>query len=121
MPEETRILLANCAGSFFLFLIFLIVAAGVVVLAMAWRGLKTVRRELHPLVARLEHYVREAEAATHATAEAVVEPQVQVQAAWAGVKAGARALFARPRPSKPPTRDPTGDPTDRAGTGGTPN
>jgi hypothetical protein len=92
------VLLANCAGSFLLLLLFLVLLSAAVGLVVVARYLRLARRELPGLMARAEGYALTVEETTHTTAEAVVEPQIRVASAWAGLKAGARALLGRGDP-----------------------
>jgi len=99
MAPDTRILLANCAGSFLLLLAFLLLALAITGAFMLWRGLRVARRELPSVAARAATHVSRAERATQDTAVSVVEPQIRVASAWRGLVAGSRALVGLDRPS----------------------
>ncbi len=93
MTEATRSLLVDVATSILLLAAFLILAATVAALALAWRGVRAARRELGPGLRRMEAVIAEMESTTVHTAEGVVGPPIRVASTWAGVRAAARTLF----------------------------
>jgi hypothetical protein len=86
---------ANVAGAILLFLQFLALVAVAVVLYMLWRGLRAARARLASAMPQVLAHVQHVQSTTTATADAIVAPQVRLLSAWAGVKAGARALLRR--------------------------
>lgn len=96
MTPETRLLLANCAGSFLLLLAFIFMAFLTVAAFMLFRGLQQVRRAAPERIGVAAGLASSAAARTRETATAVVSPQVRLASAWAGVRAGARALLSGP-------------------------
>lgn len=93
MTPETRLLLANCAGSFLLLLAFIGMALLTVGAFMLFRGLQQVRRAAPERIGVASGLAASAAARTRETAAAVVAPQVRIASAWTGVRAGARALL----------------------------
>jgi hypothetical protein len=94
--------LANCAASFLLLLLFLLLSGLSVGLVLALRGLHTARAELPWRIQLLEEALRETVKTTQTAAHAAVDPQVRLISGLVGAKATARALFGRaPRPPVP--------------------
>ena len=95
VTPDTRILLASCAGSFLLLLAFLFLSVLTVALYMLWRGLRMARAQLPVHMAHGVSYALRAERSTQSTAGSVIEPQIRVASALAGIRAGTRALIGR--------------------------
>lgn len=89
---DTLTLAANCAASVLMLLAFLLLVAGAVVLYSVARALRATRRALPARSATARRIVDEAALATHRKTDALVRPHIAAASAWAGIRAGAKAL-----------------------------
>ena len=96
MTPETRTILADLSASFLLLMMFVALCLFTVVLYMVWRGVKIGRAQGPVYMVQVLDYIRAAEVSARDLAETSIEPQVRIVTAWAGVKAGARALIHGP-------------------------
>jgi hypothetical protein len=93
MTEATRVLLANCAGSFLLLIVFLAFLGVAAVLVTALRYLGQGRTVVRERLAMVETHAERTAEVTESAARTIVEPQIRLASALAGLRAGARALW----------------------------
>lgn len=103
MTPETRFLLANCAGSFLLLIVFAALAFLTVASVMFVRGLQEVRRAAPERLDRVTALARTTATQTEQTASSIVTPQIRVASAWTGLRVGVRALISGPSPPREPS------------------
>jgi hypothetical protein len=94
MSPETRLMLASCAGSALLLLLFVLLVMASAALFLVWRGLRVARQAAPEQLARIEAGAARAHLVTHDAAVHAVAPQVRLASGWIGLKAGWRALRA---------------------------
>ena len=105
MTSETRFLLANCGASLLLFVAFLLLALLTAGSYLLWRGLMQVRAAVPEGMSRIGVGADLVAARTRATTVAVVSPQIRLVTAWAGLRAGVRALLGRSSAPAAPIRE----------------
>jgi hypothetical protein len=94
VTPETRALLADLSASLILAGVFLVLVLCTVLAFLLARGLGAARRGAPQRLELATRYALGAARQSRQTALAVIEPQVRVMSAWAGIRAGARALLA---------------------------
>jgi len=108
---ETLHAVADVAGSVLLLLAFLLLVAAIVALYMLWRGLRMARSEVATLAPRVVDYAVRTETGVDEGSATMLEPQIRAISAWAGIRAGVRALVTG-APSPPPETEPSPQRTD---------
>jgi hypothetical protein len=94
MTPETRVQLANLAGTFLLLVVFAMFVLASAALLLVVRALGIARRATPEQLSRVRAYAQEARRQAGRTATTMLTPQIRLTSAWIGVKAGIRALLA---------------------------